>query len=57
MKLLRKSSNRQIAGVCAGLAEYLDIDPTVMRAIFAVGILCGTSTFWVYMILLLVMPD
>ncbi len=57
MKILTKSSNRKIAGVCAGLAEYLDMDPTVMRAIFAVGVLFGTLTFWVYVILLFVMPD
>ncbi len=57
MKLLTKSPNKKIAGVCAGLAEYVDMDPTVMRVLFAVGLLFGTLTFWVYVILLFVMPE
>jgi phage shock protein C len=35
-KLQRKVSGRWIAGVCAGLADYLGIDVTVIRVIFAV---------------------
>ena len=31
MKKLYKSNNRMICGVCAGIAEYLGIDPTVVR--------------------------
>ena len=44
-KLYRSTSNRMIAGVCAGVAEYLNIDPTVIRVLwviatlFSVGIL------------------
>ena len=34
MKKLYKSNNRMICGVCAGLAEYLGIDPTVVRLIW-----------------------
>ena len=33
MKKLYKSNNRMICGVCAGLAEYLGIDPTVVRPV------------------------
>lgn len=32
MKKLYKSNNRMICGVCAGIAEYLGIDPTVVRS-------------------------
>lgn len=32
-KLYRSRTNRKIAGVCGGLAEYLDIDPTIIRLI------------------------
>ena len=33
-KLYRSSSNTMIAGVCAGLAEYLGLDPTIVRLVF-----------------------
>ncbi len=33
---LYRSRNRIIAGVCAGIAEYLNIDPTVVRVLWAV---------------------
>ena len=36
-KLYRSKSNRMIAGVCAGVAEYLNIDPTVIRVIWAIA--------------------
>lgn len=34
-KKLTRSNNKQLAGVCAGIAEYLDIDPTIIRALWA----------------------
>ena len=35
--LTRSRSNRMIAGVCAGLADYLNLDPTVVRLLFVLG--------------------
>ncbi|MCU7495500.1 MAG: PspC domain-containing protein [Ignavibacteria bacterium] len=35
-KLYRSSSNRMIAGVCAGLGDYLNMDPTLIRIIWAI---------------------
>ena len=35
--LTRSKSNRMIAGVCAGLADYLNMDPTVVRLLFVLG--------------------
>ncbi len=35
--LTRSKSNRMIAGVCAGLADYLNLDPTVIRLLFVLG--------------------
>ena len=35
--LTRSKSNRMIAGVCAGLADYLNVDPTVVRLLFVLG--------------------
>ena len=55
MKKLYKSNNRMICGVCAGLAEYLGIDPTVVRLIWAALGLTGTGIL-LYIIAALVMP-
>ena len=56
MKKLYKSNNRMICGVCAGIAEYLGIDPTVVRLICAALGLTGTGIL-LYIIAALVMPE
>ncbi len=57
MKKLYKSNNKQVCGVCAGLAEYLDMDVTVVRLVFLLLILvCGVS-IWTYIIAAIVMPE
>ena len=42
-KLYRSDDNRLICGVCAGLGEYFDIDPTIIRLVFAVLSVFGGS--------------
>ena len=56
MKQLYKSNNRMICGVCAGIAEYLGIDPTVVRLLWAALGLTGTGIL-LYIIAALVMPE
>lgn len=56
MKKLYKSNNRMICGVCAGIAEYLGIDPTVVRLIWAALGLTGTGIL-LYIIAALVTPE
>ena len=56
MKKLYKSNNRMICGVCAGLAEYRGIDPTIVRLIWAALGLTGTGIL-LYIIAALVMPE
>lgn len=56
MKKLYKSNNRMICGVCAGIAEYLGIDSTVVRLIWAALGLTGTGIL-LYIIAALVMPE
>ena len=55
-KLYKKTSEKKICGVCAGLAEYLGIDPTVVRLIWAALGLTGTGIL-LYIIAALVMPE
>lgn len=57
-KRLRRSTNKMLAGVCAGIAEYLNIDPTVIRVAYAaVSVLSAAFPgLLLYLILMLVMP-
>ncbi len=57
-KLTRSSSNKVIAGVCGGLAEYFGLDPTLFRVGYVLlSILSvGFPGILVYIILALVMP-
>ena len=56
-KLYRSRTDRKIWGVCGGLAQYFDIDPTIVRVIFFVSLLCGTLGFWIYIIMSIVVPN
>lgn len=57
-KLYRSAVNRTICGVCGGIGEYLNIDPTVIRLIWILAALpsCGTALL-VYIIAAVVMPE
>jgi phage shock protein C len=55
-KLYRSNSDRMIAGVCGGLADYINIDPTIVRLIFMILFLMGTGGFWIYIILWAIVP-
>ncbi|MBQ6155842.1 MAG: PspC domain-containing protein [Bacteroidales bacterium] len=54
--LYRKRGDAKIAGVCGGLADYFDVDPTVMRIIFLLLLLTGSLGFWIYLIIWIVAP-
>ncbi len=60
MKQLRRSRrNRMIGGVCGGLAEYFDMDPTLVRLLYVVGSIISVAFpgTLVYIILWIVMPE
>ncbi len=59
VKRLTKSSDRKIFGVCGGIAEYFDLDPTVVRvAYLALSLFSACFPgFFLYLILGLVMPN
>jgi phage shock protein C len=57
-KIYRSRSNRMIAGVCAGLGEYLNIDPTLVRLLFAIGAVLGVGApILIYIVLMIVVPE
>jgi len=56
-KLYRSRSNRYIAGVCAGIAEYFDVDPTMVRLLTLLSVLIPGPQFIVYIIAWIVIPE
>ena len=57
-QLTRSSTDRMIAGVCAGLGEYLNIDPTVVRLLFVLGFfLSGGGVLIAYLIMAVIVPE
>jgi phage shock protein C len=55
-RLHRSRTEKMIAGVCGGLGEYLDMDPTVVRLIFVAIVLLAGTGILAYLILWVVMP-
>lgn len=56
-RLTRSTTNRKIAGVCGGIARYLNLDPTVVRIVFLLALFCGSFGFWAYVIVWLAAPE
>lgn len=57
-KLYRSATDKKIAGVCGGIAEYLEIDATVIRLIFLVMLVFGIAPIvLVYLIMWIIMPE
>ena len=59
MKKLYRSSNRVMAGVCGGIAEYFDIDPTLIRVAYVILSLFSVAFPGVllYIILMILIPN
>ncbi|NTV31098.1 PspC domain-containing protein [candidate division WWE3 bacterium] len=56
-KLYRSRTNRIIAGVASGLAQYFNIDPILVRLFFVAAMFGGGSGFWIYIILWIIVPE
>jgi phage shock protein PspC (stress-responsive transcriptional regulator) len=56
-RLYRSRSDRMLAGVCAGIGEYLNIDPTVVRLLFVATALLGGPGFIVYLVMWIIVPE
>ena len=55
-RLCRATIDRKLCGVCGGFAHYFDVDSTLVRLIFALLILTGTSVLF-YFLAALIMPE
>jgi phage shock protein C len=57
-KLTRSLNDRMLAGVCAGLADYLGMDPTVIRLIFVLlFFVSGPGVLLAYLIMMIIVPE
>ncbi len=56
-KRLYKSADKKVSGVCGGVAEYLDVDPTVVRLIWACTFLFTGAGLIAYIVAALIMEE
>ncbi|HJY43006.1 MAG TPA: PspC domain-containing protein [Propionibacteriaceae bacterium] len=56
-KLYRSRTQRMVAGVCGGLAEYFNLDATLMRVLFLVLAVVGGSGLVIYLVMWIIVPD
>jgi phage shock protein C len=56
-RLVRPRANRKIAGVCAGVAEYFDLDVTLIRVLWVLVVLFAGCGILAYIIAWIVMPN
>ena len=55
-KFVLSSSDKKIAAVCGGIAEYFGVDTLLVRIAFVVFAVIGSLSFWVYLLLWLLAP-
>ncbi|MGB7340975.1 MAG: PspC domain-containing protein [Phototrophicaceae bacterium] len=56
-QLTKSSTEKRIAGVAGGLAEYFDVDPALVRLAFVLFTFLGGPGMIIYIILAIVLPD
>jgi phage shock protein C len=56
-KRLYRSKEKMVAGVCSGLADYFNIDPTIMRILFVVIAFAGGASLLAYLIMWIIVPE
>ena len=57
-RLTRSRNDRMLAGICGGLANYLDVDPTIVRLVFALATFFTVvfPVIFIYLIMWIVVP-
>ncbi len=57
-RLVRSRDERMVAGVCAGLARHLGVDPTLVRLLTVIGVIFGFGTVAIaYLVAWVVLPE
>jgi len=55
-KIYRSETDRKVAGVCGGIAEYFDIDSTIVRLVFAFLVLAYGTGLLAYIVAAIIIP-
>ena len=55
-RLYKIEEGKKLCGVCGGIAEYFDIDPTIIRLIWLIFIFCVGTGILAYIIAAIIMP-
>ncbi len=56
-KIYRDTNNKMISGVCAGIAKYFDLDPTLIRILWVIITMFGGSGLIAYIICAIIIPE
>ena len=56
-KLYKSNTQKMVSGVCGGIAEFFDVDPTIVRILFVIFGFGGGSGFLLYLLAAVIMPD
>ncbi|MCY4061348.1 MAG: PspC domain-containing protein [Chloroflexi bacterium] len=56
-RLYRSRKERQLAGVCGGVADYLGVDPTLVRLLWVIFAIAGGPGVLLYLIMAAVVPE
>lgn len=56
-KLYRSTQNKQLCGVCGGMAEYFNIDPTIVRLIWALAVIFAGAGILAYIVCAFIIPE
>lgn len=56
-KLVKSTNNKMLFGVCAGVADQLNVDPTIVRVVWAIAALVYGTGILIYIICAIVFPE
>ena len=55
-RLYKSEDNRVLCGVCGGVGEFFEIDPTIVRLIWAILVIFAGMGLWIYILAAIIMP-
>lgn len=56
-RLFKSNKNRMLCGVCGGIAEYLNVDPSIIRVLWVLFGCAGGSGIIAYILIAIIVPD
>lgn len=56
-RLYRSKLDKKVGGVCGGIAEYFDVDPTIVRLAWLIAVFCAGGGLFAYLIAMIVIPN